>query len=75
MPGVDSMIRAIAGSAVRSPTSSSHCAPGGIANDALGSDTVTVSPTQSPAAHSVTRPCVVHDDVERQLAAGNERTV
>ena len=49
-------MRAIAGMAVRSPTSSSQAAPGGGANDALGSVIVTVSPTQSRMAHSVTRP-------------------
>ena len=49
-------MRAIAGMAVRSPTSSSQDAPGGGANDALGSVIVTVSPTQSRIAHSVTRP-------------------
>ena len=44
-PSVDSAIRAIAGSAVRSPTSISQAASAGIANEPLGSVIVTVSPT------------------------------
>ena len=49
-------MRAIAGIAVRSPTSSSQPASAGGANDDLGSVIVTVSPTQSRIAHSVTSP-------------------
>ena len=72
---MDSMIRAIAGSAVRSPTRSSHCAVVGIAKDPFGSETVTVSPTQSPAAHSVTRPWSWTTTSRVSSPSANDRTV
>ena len=62
------MIRAIAGIAVRSPTSSSHAASSGMANEPLGSR------DRHRVADAVARrplgdqPDVVHDDVEHQLA-------
>ena len=70
-----SAIRAIAGSAVRSPTSSSHAAPSGIAKEPFGSVMVTVSPTQSRAAHSVTSPTSCTTTSTTSSAPSQERTV
>ena len=66
---------AIAGIAVRSPTSSSHRAPGGGSKDALGSVMVTVSPTQSRIAHSVTSPTSCTTTSMVSSPSTHERTV
>ncbi len=70
-----SMMRATAGSAVRSPTSNSQVASAGIANDPFGSLTLTSSPTQSVEAHSVTRPCSCTTMSSVSSAPSHARTV
>ena len=68
-------MRAVAGIAVRSPTSSSQAASAGGAKDALGSVIVTVSPTQSRIAHSVTSPTSWTTTSRTSSRPSHERTV
>ena len=68
-------MRCIAGIAVRSPTRRSHPAPSGGAYDAWGAVTTAASPTQSPLAHSVTRPTACSTTSSTRASPSSERTV
>ena len=73
---MDSAIRAMAGSPVRSPTSISHSEPSGGSKEAFGSVIVTVDPTQSSrTTHSVTSPTSCSTTSTTSSPSAYERTV
>ncbi len=71
----DSPIRAIAGSAVRSPASTTHSASSGRWKDPFGSPSPRTSPTQSVCAHEVTSPSSWITTSSVRLVPSSERTV